>query len=61
VRVSALAMNASGVALDYHLLANARWRMLLDGAVPELDEIILEQPLYRIESHAAVLLEGMVS
>jgi glycogen operon protein len=57
-RVSALAMNASNEALDYHLLESVRWRMLLDSAAPEREEFVLEQPLYRIEPHAAVLLEG---
>ncbi|HLY06777.1 MAG TPA: glycogen debranching protein GlgX [Rhizomicrobium sp.] len=56
--VSALAMNASCEPLDYHLLENVRWRMLLDGAAPEKEEFSLEQPLYRIESRAAVLLQG---
>ena len=58
VQVNALAMNASHEALDYHLLDNVRWRMLLDGAAPEREEFPLDQPLYRIEAHAAVLLEG---
>jgi isoamylase len=57
-RVSALAMNASVHALDYHLLENAHWRMLLDSAAPEQEEAALDKPLYRIEPHAAVLFEG---
>ncbi len=60
-QVSALAMNASVTALDYRLLGNVRWRMLLDSAVPGRGETPLDQPLYRIEPHAAVLLAGMVT
>jgi glycogen operon protein len=58
VHVNALAMNASHEALDYHLLDNVRWRMLLDGAAPEREAFALDKPLYRVEAHAAVLLEG---
>lgn len=60
-RVSALAMNASAETLDYHLFAGARWRMLLDSSAPERGEIALEQPVYRVAPHAAVLLEGILS
>jgi glycogen operon protein len=56
--VSALAMNASHEPLDYHLLQNVRWRMLLDGAAPEREEHVLDKPLYHIEARAAVLLQG---
>ncbi|HEX3430883.1 MAG TPA: glycogen debranching protein GlgX [Rhizomicrobium sp.] len=56
--VSALAMNASHETLDYHLLENVRWRMLLDGAAPKKEETTLHGPLYRIEARAAVILEG---
>jgi glycogen operon protein len=56
--ISALAMNASHEPLDYHLLENVRWRVLLDGADPEQEERALEKPLYRIEARAAVLLQG---
>ena len=56
--VSALALNASHEPLDYHLLANVRWRLLLDGAAPDREEFALERPLYRIEARAAVFLEG---
>ncbi|MGH6876056.1 MAG: glycogen debranching protein GlgX [Rhizomicrobium sp.] len=59
-RVSALAMNASGDALEFHLIAKVRWRMLLDSAAPRRDETALDQPLYRIEPHAAVMFEGEV-
>lgn len=58
--VSALAMNASQEPLDYHLLANVRWRLLLDGAFPERGEFELGRPLYRVEAHAAVLLTAAV-
>jgi hypothetical protein len=51
-------MNASHEPLDYHLLENVRWRVLLDGADPEQEERALEKPLYRIEARAAVLLQG---
>ena len=51
-------MNASHEPLDYHLLENVRWRMLLDGAAPEREESALHRPLYRIEARAAVLLQG---
>ena len=57
-QVSALTMNASQEPLDYHLLENVRWRVLLDGAAPEREEFALDQPLHRIEPHAAVLFEG---
>jgi glycogen operon protein len=57
-RVSALAMNASAEALDYHLLGNVAWRLLLDSAAPERDETALAQPVCRIEPRAAILLEG---
>lgn len=56
--VSALAMNASHEPLDYHLLENVSWRLLLDSAVFEREEFELERPLYRVEPHAAVLLMG---
>ena len=56
--VSAFAMNASHEPLDFHLLGNVRWRLLLDAAAPEREEYALEQPLCRIEARAAVLLEG---
>jgi glycogen operon protein len=56
--VSALAMNASHEPLNYHLLEKVRWRVLLDGADPEQEEFVLDQPLYRIEARAAVLLQG---
>jgi glycogen operon protein len=56
--VSALAMNASHEPLDFHLLVNVRWRMLLNCAEPEREECVLNQPIYRIEARAAVLLEG---
>src|SRR4029077_9979408 len=56
--VGALAMNASHEPLDYHLLENVRWRMLLDGADPEQEEFVLERPLYRVQVRAAVLLQG---
>ena len=57
-RVSALAMNASSEGLDFRLMDNVRWRMLLDGAAPERGETALTAPQYRIEPHAAVLFEG---
>jgi glycogen operon protein len=60
-QVSALAMNASGVALEFHLLDKVRWRMLLDSTAPEREETALEQPLYRVEPHAAVMFEGLAS
>jgi len=56
--VSALAMNASHEPLDFHLLENVRWRMLLDSAAPEKEEVTLDRSLYRIEARAAVLLQG---
>ena len=56
--VSALAMNAWHEPLDFHLLESVRWRVLLDGAAPEKEESALDQPLYRIEPRAAVLLDG---
>jgi isoamylase len=58
-RVSALVMNASAEPLDFHLLANVRWRMLLDSAAPERNESVLDKPLYRIEAHAAAMLAGV--
>ncbi|HEY6578472.1 MAG TPA: hypothetical protein VIY09_04055, partial [Rhizomicrobium sp.] len=57
-RVGAIAMNASGDALEFHLLKNVRWRMLLDSAAPTRGETALDQPLYRIEPHAAVMFHG---
>ncbi|HEX4078820.1 MAG TPA: glycogen debranching protein GlgX [Rhizomicrobium sp.] len=60
-QVRALAMNASGIALDFHLLEKVRWRMLLDSAAPERDEMALDRPLYHIEPHAAVIFEGLVT
>jgi glycogen operon protein len=58
-RISALALNASAEPLDYHLLENVRWRLLLDSADPARDEMDLDKPLYRIESHAAAMLAGV--
>ena len=60
-RVSALAMNASAEVLDFHFLSNVHWRVLLDSAAPAREESALDSPLYRIEPHAAVLLEGEMS
>ncbi|HWE05368.1 MAG TPA: glycogen debranching protein GlgX [Rhizomicrobium sp.] len=60
-QISALAMNASVEALDFHLLADVHWRVLLDSAAPAQDETVLEHPLYRIEPHAAALLDGVVA
>jgi glycogen operon protein len=60
-RVNALALNSSVETLDYNLLPHMRWRMLLDSAFPERTETALDRPVYRIEPHAAVLLEGIVS
>jgi hypothetical protein len=57
-QLTGLAMNASGIALDYHLLEHVRWRMMLDCAAPEREETVLDRPLYRIEPRAAVLLAG---
>ena len=57
-RITGLAMNASANPLDYHLLENVRWRMLLDSGLPGREETLLEKPLYHIEPHAAVLFAG---
>jgi glycogen operon protein len=57
-RIAALAMNASGNSLDYLLLENVRWRMLLDSGVPEREEVTLDHPVYHIEPHGAALFGG---
>ena len=59
-QITALAMNASSEALDYHLLDNARWRLLLDSAAPERNEAVLEKPLYRIEPRGAAMFAGVL-
>ncbi|HEX9159406.1 MAG TPA: glycogen debranching protein GlgX [Rhizomicrobium sp.] len=56
--VSALVMNASHEPLDFHLLENVRWRLLLDSAAPDREEHALDHPLYRVDSRAAALLNG---
>jgi glycogen operon protein len=60
-QVNALALNASAEALEFNLLPNVRWRVLLDSAAPGKQEVALDRPVYRIEAHAAVMLEGPVS
>ncbi|HEY3777702.1 MAG TPA: glycogen debranching protein GlgX [Rhizomicrobium sp.] len=55
-QVTALALNASAEPLEYHLLENMRWRLLLDSAAPEKEEFALDDPLYRIEPRAAAML-----
>jgi glycogen operon protein len=57
-RVTGLAMNASDYALDYHLLENLRWRMLLDSSAPERAETQLDAPVYHLEPHGAALFAG---
>jgi glycogen operon protein len=56
--VSALAINASNEPLDYQLLENVRWRLLLDSAAPEKEEHALDHPLYRVDARGAALLNG---
>jgi glycogen operon protein len=56
--VTGLAMNASGNPLDYHLLENVHWRMLLDSGAPEREETLLDKPVYHLEPHAAALFAG---
>ncbi|MGH6890190.1 MAG: glycogen debranching protein GlgX [Rhizomicrobium sp.] len=56
--VSALALNASVEALDFHLLEKVRWRLLLDSADPEREETVLDGSLCRIEPYGAVMLAG---
>ncbi|HEX4160384.1 MAG TPA: glycogen debranching protein GlgX [Rhizomicrobium sp.] len=56
--ITGLAMNASGNPLDYHLLENVRWRLLLDSGMPEREEMVLDQPLYHIDPHGAALFAG---
>jgi isoamylase len=57
-RITGLAMNASGTPLDYHLLENVRWRMLLDSGVPERGETVLDEPVYHLDPHGAALFAG---
>jgi glycogen operon protein len=57
-RITGFAMNASGNALDYHLLENVRWRMLLDSGAPERGETLLDEPVYHLEPHGAALFAG---
>ncbi|HTT84759.1 MAG TPA: glycogen debranching protein GlgX [Rhizomicrobium sp.] len=56
--ITGLAMNASGSPLDYHLLENVRWRMVLDSGLPERAETVLDQPVYHIDPHGAALFAG---
>jgi glycogen operon protein len=58
-QVTALVLNASAEPLDFHLLENVRWRLLLDSAAPEREEMILDKPLYRVEAHGAATLAGV--
>jgi isoamylase len=57
-RVTALAMNASECALDYHLLEKVRWRMVVDSGTPDSDETPLEKPIYHLQPHGAALFAG---
>jgi glycogen operon protein len=52
------AMNASDCPLDFNLLENVRWRMLLDSGAPKREETMLDQTVYHLEPHAAALFAG---
>jgi glycogen operon protein len=58
--VTALMLNASNIVLDFHLLAQVRWRVLADCAAPDAEEKMVEGRIYTLQDHCAVFAAGIL-